>query len=188
MTIRVNEQLLLRTYQPEDAPELFQCVSDNRAHLREFLPWVDNTLKEADSVTFIGITMDQERDQKAMAMGIFLDNKLIGGIGMHEWNHSLKKCQIGYWLAERQQNKGYMYRSAVAFLDFLFHQLGMNKVEICFLPFNTRSGALAQKLGAKVEGVLRHNCRLHGSFEDTVIAGILGSEWKARKPEEAHQH
>lgn len=180
MTIRVDDHLLLRSYQPEDAATLFGCVAADRAYLREFLPWVDLTLKEADSATFISVSMDQERDQKGLAMGIFLDEILIGGIGMHEWNHHLKKCQIGYWLAAGQQGNGYMYRSATAFLNFLFGQLGMNKVEIHFLPYNTRSGSLAEKLGGKVEGVLRHNYKSNGSFEDTVVVGILSSEWKAR--------
>jgi ribosomal-protein-serine acetyltransferase len=180
MTIPVDHELKLRSFQTSDVSQLFACVSANRAHLREFLPWVDATLKEADSLAFIDTTIKQQTAQEGMAMGIFLNDQLIGSIGMHTWDHRLKKCEIGYWLVEDRQNQGYMYRSAVAFLDFLFHRLELNKVEIRFLPFNSRSGSLAQKLGGKVEGVLRDNYKINGSFEDTVVIGILNKEWKAR--------
>lgn len=113
MILHVSGQLLLRTYEPEDAAELFRCVQQNRAHLREFLPWVDTTLKEADSLNFI-TNMDMlEQQQRGVALGIFLDGVLIGGIGMHEWDHYLQKCQIGYWLAAQAEGHGYMLQSAV---------------------------------------------------------------------------
>lgn len=181
MTIPVSHELILRSFRTDDAPQLFARVSANRAHLREFLPWVDATLKEADSLAFIETSLQQQDRQEGIAMGIFLNDQLIGGIGMHHWDQRLKKCEIGYWLAQDQQGHGHMYRSVVAFLDFIFNQLGMNKVEIHFVPFNLRSGSLARKLGGQVEGVLRHRSILNGSFEDTVIVGILSREWKAGK-------
>lgn len=176
--IRVTDDLILRSYKPEDAPELFRCVQANRVHLREFLPWVDSTLKEQDSLNFITDMTFRESKQSALAMGIFRKNVLIGGIGMHEWDHYLKRCQIGYWLAAEQQGKGYMLQCATCFIDFLFRTLDMNKVEIHFLPFNLRSGALAEKLHAKTEGIIRAGYKIHGSLEDVVIAGILKNEWK----------
>jgi ribosomal-protein-serine acetyltransferase len=98
MTIPVDHELKLRSFQTSDVSQLFACVSANRAHLREFLPWVDATLKEADSLAFIDTTIKQQTAQEGMAMGIFLNDQLIGSIGMHTWDHRLKKCEIGYWL------------------------------------------------------------------------------------------
>lgn len=178
MTIQIDNQLLLRTYQPYDAQELFLCVDKNRAHLREFLPWVNATLKPQHSMDFIQNMLVQETAQKGIAMGIFLKEQLIGGIGMHDWDHYLKKAQIGYWLSKDAEGKGLMQRSATAFITFLFEHLGLNKIEIQFLPYNKRSGELTQRLHAKVEGVLRDSILINGSFEDVVITGILRKEWK----------
>lgn len=178
MTIRVDEQLVLRTYQPFDAPALFSCVDANRAHLREFLPWVNRTLNVQDSLDFIHHALVQETAQSGLAMGIFFNDQLIGGIGMHEWHHSLKRAQIGYWLAEEQEGKGLMLRCARAFIDLLFTQLSLNKIEIHFLPYNTRSSELTKRLGAKVEGVLRDSISVNGGFEDVVVTGILRREWQ----------
>lgn len=178
MTIRIDDDLMLRTYQPYDAPELFSCVANNRAHLREFLPWVNTTLSQEDSSRYIHHCLLQETSQAGLSMGIFQNNLLVGSIGFHDWNHLLMKAQLGYWLIKEVQGQGLMQRVAVKFISFLFNHLGMNKVEIHFLPYNTRSSALTKHLGAKVEGVLRDSVKLNGSFEDVVITGILKKEWR----------
>jgi ribosomal-protein-serine acetyltransferase len=178
MTIRINEQLQLRTYQPYDAPELYRCVDKNRAHLREFLPWVNTTLRAEHSLEFIRNALVQETAQQALTMGIFLNDQLVGGIGMYDWNHYLKKAQIGYWLDKNHEGRGLMLQCTTALITFLFHNVGLNKIEIHFLPYNTRSSELTKRLGAKVEGVLRDSILLNGAYEDVVVTGILRREWK----------
>lgn len=178
MTIRIDEHLLLRTFQPYDAQELFDCVQANRAHLREFLPWVNTTLRPQHSLEYIQQTLVQATAQQGIALAILLDDRIIGSIGLHDWNHYLKKVQIGYWLSKEQEGKGIMLRVATAFISRIFEQLSLNKVEIHFLPYNTRSGELTRRLGAKVEGVLRDSILINGAFEDVVVTGILRKEWK----------
>jgi len=46
---KINPGLELRLLQPEHAKELFAVIDANRATLREWLPWVDATVKVADS-------------------------------------------------------------------------------------------------------------------------------------------
>jgi len=179
MFIPVSEQLVLRTYMAADAPALFECVRQNRAHLRTFLPWVDTTTRPEHSMNFIQYTNMQEATQQGLAMAIFKEEQLIGGIGMHDWHHELKKAQLGYWLIAQEEGKGQMQQCARAFIQFLFDKLGLNKIEICFLPYNTRSGALAKALGATVEGMLRHHILINGSYEDLVLTGILKREWSS---------
>jgi ribosomal-protein-serine acetyltransferase len=138
---------------------------------------VNATLNQQHSLDFIQNMLVQETAQKGIAMGIFLNEKLIGSIGMHDWNHHLQKAQVGYWLIKDAEGKGLMKRTAVAFISFLFEHLGLNKVEIQFLPYNIRSSELTKKLNAKVEGILRDNIKINGAFEDVVITGILCKEW-----------
>ena len=102
---------------------------------------------------------------------------MIGGIGMHDWDHYLNRAQIGYWMVPALQGKGIMQECASRFISFLFEKLKLNKVEIHYLPANTRSAALAARLGAQVEGIIRHSVMVHGKPEDLVISGILRSEW-----------
>ena len=180
-SILIDDDLLLRTYKPEDAPELFRCINESRAHLRPFLNWVDATTKTEHSLQFIQAAIAQQAAGEAMALGIFLqeERQLIGGIGMHHWNHELKLAQVGYWIAHNCQGQGLMYRSAVRFLDFLFRKVGMNKIEMHIVPHNTRSLLLAGRLGAQTEGCIRQSLKVGGKLEDVIVTGILRSEWDA---------
>jgi ribosomal-protein-serine acetyltransferase len=183
-SILIDDDLLLRSYKPEDAPELFRCISQSREHLRTYLAWVDGTTRQEHSLQFIQDAIAQQVSGQGLALGIFLqqDRKLIGGIGMHKWNHDLKLAHVGYWIIKEYEGKGLMHRSAIRFLDFLFHKIGLNKVEMHIAPPNNRSIALAQHLGAKTEGVIRQSLRLGGRLEDVVITGILYTEWDKMHP------
>jgi ribosomal-protein-serine acetyltransferase len=180
-SILIDDDLLLRTYKPEDAAELFRCVDRSREHLRPFLNWVDLTTRAEHSLHFIQTSIAQQNAGEAMAMGIFLQQEhlLVGGIGMHHWHQDQRRAQIGYWISKEYAGRGLMARSAERFVDFLFRKVGLNKVEIHSLPHNVRSLALAQRLGAKVEGRIRQSYLSQGKLEDIVILGILRSEWEA---------
>jgi ribosomal-protein-serine acetyltransferase len=179
-SILIDNDLLLRSYKPEDAPELFRCINESRAHLRPYLGWVDATTKPEHSLQFIQSAIAQQAVGEAMALGIFLqqERQLIGGIGMHNWSHELKRAQVGYWISKEAEGRGFMHRSAVRFLDFLFRKVGLNKVEMHVVPHNKRSLELAVRLGAKTEGCIRQSLKIGGRLEDVLVMGILRSEWE----------
>ncbi len=177
VSILIDDILLLRSFQPDDTPELFRAVDESRQHLRPWLRWVDATTRQEHILQFIQRTMQQLHNQEALELGIVHNRKIIGGIGMHNWDHSLKKAYIGYWIRKEYEGQGIVYRCLQHFIDFLFEKPGLNKIEIHFMPANTRSGALAQRLGCKIEGVIRQSYLMNGKLEDLVITGLLKSEW-----------
>ncbi len=179
LKLEVSATTELRKYQPEDAAMLFRAVDANRTHLRQWLIWVDATRREEDSLSFIRQTQQDRYDQEGLALGIFREGELIGGIGMSAWNHGLKKASIGYWLIKDAEGKGIMQACAAAFIRFLFGSLQLNKVELHHLPGNKRSAAVAARLGFRTEGILRDSFLLHGGYQDLVITGLLRSEWQA---------
>lgn len=177
VSIIIDNDLLLRTYQPDDAAGLFQVVNENRAHLRTWLQWVDSTQKQDHSLQFIQYSIVQQNAQEALSLGIFHHTRIIGGIGMHHWDQRLKKAQMGYWISKAHEGQGIMTRCCTRFLDFLFDKLQLNKVELHFVPQNLRSAAIAKRLGFTVEGVIRQSHERNGSLEDIVVTGLLQSEW-----------
>jgi ribosomal-protein-serine acetyltransferase len=179
MTISVNNDIVLRNYTEEDAAELFATVNENRAHLRPWLIWVDGTQKEEHSLEYIRAARQEQYDQQSVAFGIFKQGTLIGGLGMHQWDQRLRKAQVGYWLVKSEEGKGILSLCARVFLDYLFDQLQLNKIELHYLPGNVRSGAVAARLGFTVEGVLRDSFLMNGALHDLVIAGLLKKERQA---------
>lgn len=168
---------MLRTYLEEDAAEHYQLVRENRNHLRPWLRWVDAHTKEAHSLDYIRYTHAQQDTQQALMLGIFETEKLIGEVGMHLWEQELKKAQIGYWIAATHQGKGILNACLSRFFQYIFDHLGMNKLEVRFVPSNIRSAQLAERMGCKIEGVLRDSYFVNGRLENLVVTGILKKEW-----------
>jgi ribosomal-protein-serine acetyltransferase len=181
VSILIDNELLLRSFQPDDAPALFKAVDESRTHLRPWLRWVDATTKQEHILQFIQRTQQQLHNQQALELGIVHNREIIGGIGMHDWDHLLKKAQLGYWIREEYEGKGIMNKCLVRFIDFLFEKPGLNKIEIHFMPSNTRSAKVAERLGFKVEGVIRQSYFMNGRLDDLVITGLLKTEWKSQQ-------
>jgi ribosomal-protein-serine acetyltransferase len=175
--LQVRDNIILKNYEESDATELFRIVNENRSRLRSFLTWVDSTLKVEDSLEFIRSAHQHLHEQKGIAFAIFQENALIGGIGMHHWNHSLRRAEMGYWIAKEEEGKGIMYDAAKVFISFLFEQVNLNKIELQFKTENHRSAQLAKRLGFTIEGVLRDSLLIHGAFHDVVVAGLLKREY-----------
>jgi len=176
----VSDEILLRTYDIKDAPALFKVVSANRKHLRPWLSWVDRMAQEEDAAAFIRDGLQQMEHQEGLFLAIFKKDALIGGVGMHEWKHALRKAQIGYWISKKEEGQGIVTRVVRLFVDYLFRQVRLNKVELYHLPDNLRSAAVASRAGFKTEGILRDSFLLNGRLRDLVVRGLLRSEWLER--------
>jgi len=177
VSILIDDDMLLRTYELEDAQELFSAIDSSRPHLRKWFSWVDPTTRQEHSLQFIQQSLQQQQQQEGLALGIFYNRHIIGSIGMHNWDHHIKKAQIGYWISKEYEGRGIIHKCLIRFIDFLFQKTGLNKVEIHFMTLNTKSAKVAERLGFKVEGVIRQSHMHNSKIEDIVISGLLKSEW-----------
>lgn len=87
--------------------------------------------------------------------------------------------EVGWGVSRAFAGRGYAHEAAVASIDFAFDQLGWDDVIHTIDPANTRSIALAQRLGS----VNRGPTRLPAPFEDLPVDawGQTAAEWKARR-------
>lgn len=178
VSVLIDNDILLRSYTVEDAAILFEAVEASRQHLRPWLSWVDVTTRPDHSLQYIHQCMQWQDDQQALVLGIFKGTQIIGEVGLHHWDQKLRKGQLGYWISKEYQGKSITYRCLVRFIDFLFSKVSLNKVEVSFMPQNARSARVAERLGCKVEGVLRQSYLKDGKLEDLVVTGLLKSEWQ----------
>ena len=116
-------------------------------------------------------------NQEGLALGIFYNETVIGGIGMHDWDLDTKKAQIGYWITGEYEGKGIIIKCLVPFIDYLFTKTGLNKIEIHYVTANKRSAKVAARLGFVLEGIIRQATMRNGMPEDLAISGMLRSEW-----------
>lgn len=175
---KIDEDLELRLAEERDAEEGYQLVMQNYEHLRRWLPWLDETYALEHAREFIRRNLQGFAENKGFGARIVFQGRMAGQIGfnMLDWKNS--RTEIGYWLAEAFQGKGIMTKACRAFVGHAFDVLNLNRVEICCVTGNERSRRVPERLGFKLDGVLREGEWLHDSFHDLAVYSMLASEWR----------
>jgi ribosomal-protein-serine acetyltransferase len=165
--------------EPRLAPELFTLLDRNRAHLREWLPFVDGTNTVEDSGAFLKSSLERFSRDGSFDAGIFQDDALVGVIGLHwiHWSHRI--TSLGYWLSADAQGRGLMTRSVHALLEHSFAGLGLNRVQSAAATGNARSNAVLRRCGFTLEGVSRDAEWLYDHYVDHNLYGLLEREWRS---------
>jgi len=175
---QLNEDIVLRSYQMSDAPELIALIDNNRAYLRQFLPWLDQNHRVEDSEKFIQFTLDQLDQDLGFICGIFFQDKLVGSCGYHLVNKTNASVSLGYWLAQDMTGKGIITRCVKFLINYAFDQLKLNKVVIQVGETNLPSRAICEKLSLVNEGLERDAEILYGEYVNHIRYSVLKSDWE----------
>jgi len=178
LCIRIDEETELRIYEERHAQEVTERVDQNRAYLRQWLPWVDNSRTVEDSKAFIKYSLQQFANNEGFQTGIWYKRKFAGGIGYHPIDWVDRKVEMGYWLGESFQGKGLMTKACRTLITYAFAELELNKVEIYCATENIRSCAIPKRLGFQQEGILRDAEWIYDHFVDHAVFGMLTREWQ----------
>ncbi|MGG0656415.1 GNAT family N-acetyltransferase [Rummeliibacillus pycnus] len=175
--IKISDDLLLRPVNPEDANALFSLTDSDREYLREWLPWVDGTKTNEDTINYIAFSQKGEKDGTLLNLSIVWNGEVVGITGFNNIDRTNRVATIGYWLGSEYQGNGIMTRAVHALTDFAFKQLFMNKVEIRAAVENKKSRSIPERLKYTQEGTLRSNEWLYDHYVDHAVYGILADEW-----------
>lgn len=173
-------RLVLRCWQPSDAPLLADAVTASLEHLRPWMPWVAVEPEELEAkvqrLRGFRAMFDTDRDY---VYGIFSpgEDEVIGGTGMHT-RIGEDALEIGYWISARHIGRGYATEASAALTRAGFELHGLERMEIRCDPANARSLAVPRKLGYTHEGTLRGNVRgVDGAMRDTMVWALLRGDY-----------
>lgn len=109
------------------------------------------------------------------------DGTLVGSSSYMSVDASNRRLEIGNtWYAASARRTGVNSETKLLMLEHAFDELGCVAVEFRTHFFNTASRAAIERLGAKLDGILRsHQLLPDGSRRDTVVYSILDVEWPA---------
>lgn len=179
MKIPVNDKIRIELIEEIHAPAIFDMVDRNRAYLRTWLPFADRMLTVEFAQNFVKGTMQRNNDNQEYAFVIFYEEIMVGRIGVYKIDPQNKIGEIGYWIVEDQQGKGIITASCKALIEFCFHQLQLNRIEIRCGTGNTRSKSIPEQLHFTKEGIIRQGELLYDTFIDLNLYALLKSDVRA---------
>ena len=92
-----------------------------------------------------------------------------------------KVVEIGStWIGRDFQGTGLNRHMKELMINNAFHKMGYEKIEFRIDERNTPSRKAVEKLGARLEGILRENVYLLDGYKrNTCCYGILKREWQS---------
>ena len=174
-----TERLVIRCYEPADVHMLAESVTESVEHLLPWMPWAH---AEPEPIEEKVKRIRRFRGQFDLGLsfiyGIFNpeNTKLLGGTGLHPrpGEHQL---EIGYWIHKDYVNRGLVTESTAALVKVAFELLHIHRLEIHCDPGNLASAAIPRKLGFTHEGTLREKTAFLERWSDSMIWGLLESEY-----------
>jgi RimJ/RimL family protein N-acetyltransferase len=131
-----------------------------------------------DVEAYIGRALDMP-DRVAFAVLDASTGFVIGSTSYHDILPAVDRVEIGWtWYAKSRQRSHVNTSCKLLLLSHAFDTLGCAVVGWRTDIFNFASQKAIERLGAKKDGVIRHNAvRRDGSIRDTVMYSLLRGEW-----------
>ena len=172
-----TERLLLRRVVESDVNEVFALRSN--AETMQYIPRPLVTSNE-EALEHIRMIEDKIVADEGINWAITLkgNSKLLGIIGHYRIKPEHYRSEIGYMLLPDYQGKGIVTEAIKTVVAYGFDQMKLHSIEAIIDPANTASAMVLEKNDFVKEAHFRENECYNGKFLDTVIYGLLESEFR----------
>ncbi len=176
-----TQRLILRRAMLEDAQPMYENWACD-PEVTKFLTWpAYSSLDAAKERMEIWTEAYGSNDYYQWMIVLKERNQPIGSISVVSMDDQAQKAEIGYCIGRRWWHCGFMTEALQAVIDFLFDQVGMNRIEAKHDPNNPHSGGVMRKCGMKYEGTSRQSSRNNQGVCDTACYSILREEHRRKQ-------
>ena len=175
----VTPRLVIRGWQPQDAPKLKEAVDNSVEHLRRWLPWAttepEPLERKLERIRRWRGDFDLGLD---FVYGVFdlAEARALGGTGLHN-RVGPDAREIGYWVRADSIGKGIATEFSAALTRVAFEVDKLSRVEIHVVVGNAASAAVPRKLGYVHEATVRRPHPGGGPLYETMIWTMFAEKY-----------
>ena len=172
----MTERVVVRCWEPNDAPLLKEAVDSSLVELRPWLPWALNDPQTVEEKVQLLRRFRAQFDLgEDFVYGLFSrdESEVVGGSGFHR-RVGEGAFEIGYWIRSSRAGQGLATEATAALTRIGFEVCEVDRIEIHCEPENERSLRIPRKLGYAEEARLRR--RLYpagGEPRDVVVFSLF---------------
>jgi RimJ/RimL family protein N-acetyltransferase len=162
----------------EHLPEIAEAAADGELGRL----WFTHAPKAGIAEQWLEMRLAAQKPDEGLTFVVrSLDGSFLGSSSYLNVDAANRRLEIGNtWYVSSARRSGVNSETKLLMLGHAFDELSCVAVEFRTHFFNSTSRAAIERLGAKLDGVLRsHQVLPDGSRRDTVVYSILDIEWPA---------
>lgn len=165
----------IRRFRPEDRRALFESVRESVEEICAWMVWCRPDYSEKDSAEFIAGCAGDWKEGARYSFVIFdqHDGTLLGSVGLSGIHKTHRVAGLGYWVRTGRTGKGIASAAVRLAARFAFEQLGLQRVELVVPTENQASLRVAEKAGARLEGVMKDRIMLRGKSQNAAMYALV---------------
>lgn len=174
-----TDKILLRPFNPEDAPALYEYLSHPELAGRRYIPWKFEGILPLPQQDAAEIIKAWYENKTSFSYAVILKegDALIGHVRA-DWGWDAHTPGLSAVISPPHQRKGYGTQACKLVLNYLFDFTVAHNVSNGIVEWNQSALAFARHLGFTHVGVRRSSDFHGGRFYDVQVYDILKPEWK----------
>ncbi len=190
-SIRLENNLILRETRSTNLTKLIEAIEANKDFFRTVEFWMAEGSIEDHAKLLVEKAEKTRREKTGARFGLWLGNPggtksgsksdLIGQFNIFDMDKQNKKAEVGYWLAENHNGKGYASKALRALIKFGFEELKLHRLEAKTATTNRSSIRLLERTGFQREALLRGAFKIGNRFVDDYLYSLLETDKRKDK-------
>ena len=171
----INGALRLRRCLPADAEPVFMAVRESIAEITPWMPWCHAGYSLHDSRAWFDSRADAWENGTEFDFLIVqaLEDFPLGVCGLNHLNADERFANLGYWVRTSRTCRGIATAVVPMIARFGFENLKLNRIEIVVATGNLPSQRVAEKAGARREGLLRRRLVVRERVLDAFMYSLI---------------
>ena len=163
----------------QDSVELVEAVQES---MGEIMPWMDWCTPKYDEMAAKGWISDLESrceagTQYAFSVRDSPNGMFLGVVGLNHINPTQRIGNLGYWIRSSRTKQGIATQASMIVAMFGLENLKLLRAEIVVAVGNKASLRVAEKTGARREGVLRNRLIVRDEVHNAVMHSLISEDF-----------
>lgn len=174
-----TEHLVLRRFVEEDVKPMYNNWA-SVPEVTKFVTWFPHkNIEETQVIVKHWVEEYSEPNRYQWAIVLKEIDEPIGSIGVVRQDDKISKAEMGYCIGNAFWHKGYTSEALSCVMEFLFNEVGFNRIAALHDVRNPNSGRVMMKCGMQFEGTHREaGITKEGDKLTYSIYAALKNEWK----------
>lgn len=157
-TVWTDGRVTIRPCELGDVGAHYEAVRESIAQISPWLPWCHPGYARSESEAWIRERIDDWVAGRSFAFAVedAQTGRFLGCCGVNHINHTHNFANIYYWVRASCAGRGVTTAATRLAARFGFQALGLTRLELVVGVGNAASRRVAEKAGAKLEGVQRN--------------------------------